>query len=188
MSASPAGTNAGIAGMTDSARGLRASLRRLVPASCLALVWVLGRAQGQDFSRAEACTTLADDAARLSCYDAALRAKGLAPSAAKPQISPPPDAVQDDVRTKFGDDGRLHTESKPKIPKQLSARVEEVAPLAAGLYRLRLDNGQVWSTTEADSALVFKANDTVTISKGVLGGYQISLASHTTSVKVTRQK
>jgi hypothetical protein len=70
----------------------------------------------------------------------------------------------------------------------LSAQVHEVMLLPAGLYRLTLDNGQVWDTTEADSALAFKANDAVTISRRVLGGYEIFLAGHNTGVSATRNK
>ena len=143
-------------------------------------------AHGQDLQAAQACTRLDDDAARLSCYDAAMGVRKAAPGAAKPQ--PPSDAVRTDVQGKFGDDGRFHTESKPTLPKNLSAQVREVAILPAGLYRLTLDNGQVWDTTQADSALAFKANDAVTISRRVFGGYDISLAGHNTSVSATRKQ
>jgi hypothetical protein len=111
-----------------------------------------------------------------------------ASGAAKPQSAPPSDAVRTDSQGKFGDDGRFHTESKPALPKNLSARVREVTILPAGLYRLTLDNGQVWDTTQADSALAFKANDAVTISRRVLGGYEISLAGHNNSVSATRKQ
>ena len=89
---------------------------------------------------------------------------------------------------KFGDDGRLHTEAKTPLPKILSAQVREVTLLPAGLYRLALDNGQVWDTTQAASALAFKANDSVTISRGLLGSHQISLADHNISVSVIRKQ
>jgi tRNA-dihydrouridine synthase len=76
----------------------------------------------------------------------------------------------------------------PGAAKPQSAQVREVMLLPAGLYRLTLDNGQVWDTTEADSALAFKANDAVTISRRVLGGYEIFLAGHNTSVSAARKK
>jgi hypothetical protein len=63
-----------------------------------------------------------------------------------------------------------------------------VTPLPDGLYRLALDNGQVWRTSQADSSLAFKANDMVTISRLMLGGYEISLAGHNASVNATRIK
>jgi hypothetical protein len=49
-----------------------------------------------------------------------------------------------------------------------------------------LDNGQVWRTTQTDSALEFKANDKVVLSRRILGGYEISLAGHNASVSATR--
>ena len=73
-----------------------------------------------------------------------------------------------------------------ELPKTLTAQVQQVTSLPYGLYQLTLDNGQVWRTTQADTALAFKANDKVTISRGVLGSYYISLAGHATSVSVKR--
>jgi hypothetical protein len=93
-----------------------------------------------------------------------------------------------DAQAKFGDDGRLHTEAKPQLPKHLTAQVRRVVPLAAGLYRLNLDNGQVWETTEADSAMAFKVNDAVTISRGLFNSYRISLAGQMTNVSATRKE
>jgi hypothetical protein len=159
------------------------------PAFGLALIFALGGAQGQDLKAAQACTRLSDEAARLSCYDAAMgRAKAAASDAAKPQPSAPPKAARSDAQAGFGDDGRLQTQPKPHVPKTLTAQVQAVVPLAPGLYRLRLDNGQVWDTTQEDSSLTFKANDAVTISRLILGGYQISLSGHTTSVSATRKQ
>jgi hypothetical protein len=113
---------------------------------------------------------------------------GRSSSPAKPQSAAPATAVGAEPLAKFGDDGRLHTEAKTSVPKTMSAKVQEVTLLPAGLYRLVLDNGQVWDTTQAASALVFKANDAVTISRGLLGSHQISLAGHNTSVGVIRKQ
>jgi hypothetical protein len=88
----------------------------------------------------------------------------------------------------FGDDGHLHSKAEAPLPKTLSAQVQQVARLPAGLYRLTLNNGQVWDTTQADSALVFNANDAIVISRGWLGSYQISLAGRNTSVNVVRKQ
>jgi hypothetical protein len=93
-----------------------------------------------------------------------------------------------DAEAKFGDNGRLHPDSKTELPKNLTVQVQQVTSLPSGRYRLTLDNGQIWRTTQADWALEFKANDTVTISRMVLGGYEISLAGHNASVSATRIK
>jgi hypothetical protein len=159
-------------------------MRELSSAIGLVFVLAVGCAHGQDLKAAQACTRLGDDVARLSCYDAAL-------GAAKPPAAPQSGVVKTDpaqAQAKFGDDGRLHAHAKADLPKNLTAQVQQVTPLADGLYRLALDNGQVWRTSQADSSLAFKANDMVTISRLVLGGYEISLAGHTTSVNATRIK
>ena len=162
------------------------SMQKVFSVFSLMLVFALECAQGQDLPAMKACTRLSDDAARLSCYDAAMGVT--ASRAAKPQSAPPAETVGTEPQAKFGDDGRLHTVAKTPVPKSLSAQVREVALLPAGLYRLTLDNGQVWDTTQADSALAFKANDAVTISRGLLGSYKISLAGHNTSVSAARKQ
>lgn len=153
----------------------------------LALIFALNGAQAQDLQALRACTRLSDDAARVSCYDAAMGIVKSAPSAAKASSTSPAEALTPPP-AQFGDDGRLHTKAETPLPKALSAQVREVAALPAGLYRLTLDNGQVWDTTQADSALVFNANDAITVSRGWLGGYQISLTGHTTSVSAARKQ
>jgi hypothetical protein len=164
------------------------SMQKVATAFGLALVFALKCAHGQDLQAAQACTRLGDDAARLSCYDTAMGVLKSASGAAKPQSAPPAEVVGTPPLAKFGDDGRFHTEAKTPLPKNLSAQVREVTLLPAGLYRLALDNGQVWDTTQAASALAFKANDAVTISRGLLGSHQISLAGHNTSVSVVRKQ
>ncbi len=152
------------------------STRTVASAFGLALVFALGYAHGQDLQAAQACTRLGDDAARLSCYDSAMGRSRSASGEAKPQSAPPTAAVG------------TESQAKPSLPKKLSAQVREVTVLPAGLYRLALDNGQVWDTTQAASALAFKANDAVTITQGLLGSHQISLAGHSTSVSVIRKQ
>jgi hypothetical protein len=144
----------------------------------------LGCARGQDSNAAQACTRLGDDASRLSCYDAAFG------------VSKPPTAEQPGVgKTKspatlgnFGDNGQLHPNSQADLPKSMTMQVQQVTPLAHGLYRLTLENGQVWRTTQADSALEFKAKDRVIISRRVMGGYKVSLMGRNASVSAIRIK
>jgi hypothetical protein len=166
-------------------------VEKSVTAFGLVIALVQGGSYAQDLKAAQACAHLSDDAARLACYDTALRV-AKAPSAwsagAQPVAAQPPVAEQADAQARFGDDGRLNPKSKPELPKALTAQVQEVASLPNGLYRLVLDNGQVWRTTEADDALAFKVNNRVTISRMVLGNYEISLAGHATSVSAKRIK
>jgi hypothetical protein len=92
------------------------------------------------------------------------------------------------AQANFGDNGQLHPVTKADLPKNLTVKVQQVTSLPHGLYGLTLDNGQVWRTTQADWAIEFKANDTVIISRMVLGGYEISLPGHNASVSARRMK
>jgi len=156
-------------------------MRELSVAIGLAFVLALGCAHGQDLKAAQACAQLSDDVLRLSCYDEAF---GVAKSPAAQQS----DVGKTDAQAKFGDNGRLHPDAKVDVPKNLTAQVQQVTSLSTGLYRLILDNGQVWRTTQADWALAFKANDTVTISRVAFGGYLISISGQRTSVGARRIK
>ena len=92
------------------------------------------------------------------------------------------------LKAKFGDNGALHPDSQADLPKRMTLHVRQATSFAYGLYRLTLENGQVWRTTQADSALDFKTDDMVTIWRTILGGYEISLAGRNASVYVTRIK
>ena len=164
-------------------------MRQLSVATGVAFVLGLGCAHAQDLKSAQACTRLGDDASRLACYDAALGAAKPRPAPQSGEGNAQQPAVGKTVaQASFGDNGQLHPESKADLPKDLSAQVRQVTPLPNGRYRLTLDNGQIWRTTQADSAVTFQANDRVIISRRVLGGYAISLARHTASVNAMRIK
>ncbi len=156
-------------------------MRELFSAIGLSFVLAVGCARGQDLKAAQACTRLVDDVSRLTCYDAAFG------------VSRPPAAEKSGVgktepSAKFGDSGRLHPDAQTDLPKSITVQVQRATPLAHGLYQLTLDNGQVWRTTDGDSAIEFKANDMVTISRRVMGGYEVSLTGRNASVNATRIK
>lgn len=169
-------------------------MRRVLAVIGWALALLTCEAQAQDLKAVQACTRVSNDVSRLACYDAALglakpsaaKPSALQPSVAQPSVTQPSVAGKTDAQSAFGDSGALHTETKTEQLKTLTAQVQQVAPLPYGLYRLTLDNGQVWHTTQVDMALAFKPNDEVTISRGVLGSYRISLAGHATNVSVKR--
>jgi hypothetical protein len=147
----------------------------------LALLLTIGSARGRDLKPAQACTRLSDDTSRLACYDAAL-------GYSKPPAARSSGTGKTTPLTKFGDNGRLHADAKAVLPKSMTAQVQQATSLAYGLFQLTLDNGQVWRTTQGDSALAFKANDMVTIWRRVLGGYEISMAGRNATVNATRIK
>jgi hypothetical protein len=174
---------------------------------------VSGESRAQGSGAATACAALTNDAARLACYDAAFAVnepQGVAPrgtlqsasalGASTPPLgadrAPPegqsragvPQPSVDPAEAQFGDNGQLHRNLKSSagLPRQLTSRVRRAMALAEGRYRLSLENGQVWQTIEADWATEFKTGDTVTISRLVLGGYDIASGPHGRGVRAKR--
>jgi len=151
----------------DGAGGI--SVRRVcVLIGCVA-VGGSGAARSEDIVAARECAGIAESDARLACYDRAFRG--------------PPEAL-------FGDTGQLRPDlaGQKNLPKSVTATVLSVTPLAQGLYRLSLDNGQIWQTRAADWAIGFQSSDAVTISRMPLGGYQISMAGSSRSIDAKRIK
>ncbi len=146
-----------------------------------------GNTWSEDLTAARACPGIADAADRLACYDAAFAA-AQAPVAPHAPVAAP--AASDSPAAQFGYDGQLPPELQRKaranLPRKLQFKVQSVAPVGQGRYRLTMDNGQIWETRQADWALEFKSSDTVTISRMVFDAYQISLAGQGRSVGVKR--
>jgi hypothetical protein len=137
-----------------------------------AIVACAGPATGsaEDLAAARACGAIVDATARLACYDAAFA------------VTPPPPERQ------FGDNDHLQKQRTPQVdvPKFVEAQVTKAVPLGQGLYRLSLDNGQVWETRNSDWTLEFKTSDVITVSRLPLGGYQISMRGKSRSVPAKR--
>jgi hypothetical protein len=140
-----------------------------------------GSTWSEDLAAARACAGITDTAARLACYDAAF-------AATHAPVTPP--AASNPPTAQFGYDGQpppeLQRKARANLPKKLQFKVQSVVPVGQGRYRLTMDNGQIWETRQADWALEFKSNDTVTISRMVFDTYQISLAGQGRSVGVKR--
>lgn len=163
-----------------------------------------------DEPSARSCTSIADKMARLACYDAALGvttvpapqsatsvASPVAPrTSPAPQTAPAPaprtapvvapPSVAKTPEDAFGDTGNLKGSQKPVLPKRLTATVLKAVPLGQGLYRLTLDNGQIWQTTQADWTVDFDSSNSVTISRMMFGNYLISHTGQGITVSVKR--
>lgn len=152
-----------------------------------------------------ACVAIADDAARLACYDRALGRGGstkppatpaassaarvapaAAPAAAAVAASPAPApaaapaAVQaSDPVAEFGlteTAKRAKTPSKPAEPQSISARVVSLSWRKYGEFVVTLDNGQVWEQIEPMPAAAIRIGDPVTVKKALLGSYTLVTA------------
>ncbi len=124
------------------------------------------------------CASVADDAARLACYDAAF---GRPASAVAPVPAVPPAAQ---ARREFGlteharDALRGKQQGIASEPKSLTATVAEVGHRPTGEMIVTLDDGQVWVELGASSGVVVKPGDTVTIRKAALGSHMLVTSRH----------
>ena len=163
------------------------------------------------------CAAVADNQARLACYDA------LAPRV-KDALAAPPSSLPgnrtpttEEQRSWFGFDlGSLFGASPAQqtTPQQfgsdrlpathaqeetaaaavdsISAGVSEVAYTPFGRFIVFLDNGQVWRQIEGDTdRAIFKKpakDNKVTIGRGFIGSYNLTINDSAKLFKVTRVK
>lgn len=84
------------------------------------------------------------------------------------------------------------TPGNPPPPQRLdhfSAKVASVAFSGTGRFTVTLDNGQMWKQIDADTGTArFSKNgeDSVTISRGILGSYNLVVEGHAALFKVRR--
>jgi len=127
------------------------------------------------------CRAQPDDTARLRCYDAAAAALADATSRGSVVVVDQED-VRKTRRSLFGF-------SLPKIPffsgdrsaddqqEELTAKIASAGPLGYGKWRIRLEDGALWETTEALRAIRDpSAGNEVKIKRGPLGSYMIRVA------------
>jgi hypothetical protein len=160
-------------------------------------------AQSVDIS---SCASIADDHARLACYDglaASLHKKAppaaqvVAPplsaaAAASPVPSSPATSAPASRAATFG----AETIRKVLTAEEEAAEVDEIHAHVAAVqfspnnrFTVTLDNGQVWRQIEADTARArFRSSggDAVIVSKGALGSYNLVVEGRSVLFKVRR--
>lgn len=128
------------------------------------------------------CRGIPESAARLACYDQA--ADNLTRAiAAKQVVVLDRNDVRKTRRSLFGF-------SLPQLPffgkdsdeapeaKEIKGKLASARELGYGKWRVRLEEGAVWETTEAASGSVDpRAGDEVTIRKAALGSYFLKFGS-----------
>ncbi len=128
-----------------------------------------------------ACRSQTDDAARLRCYDGAAAALAEATTSGKVVVVDQED-VRKTRRSMFGF-------SLPKLPffsgdrsadevqDELTAKIVAAGAIGHGKYRIKLEDGALWETTEASIGVNDpRSGDTVLIKRGSLGGYMMRIA------------
>ncbi|MFK7915841.1 MAG: hypothetical protein AB8B93_18135 [Pseudomonadales bacterium] len=136
------------------------------------------------------CTALRDREQRLTCYDTVAGRWLKMPLPAAP-ANDSKAAAATDPAAEFGMNQvvaeRRGTKVKETAPEAISAVVVSISKRANGTLVLSLDNDQIWQQRKKDRGLRVKVGDTVTIKRGVLGGYRLT-ARGNKAFKVTRLK
>ena len=140
---------------------------------------------------AQECADIEDNAERLACYDA--QSGKVSESAPERQQAPPaPDeqqaptaAVSSGVVVAAESTDAFGRRESVDAPKQyIEAKILEIITQGTIDY-LRLDNGQVWRETKANS-LRFREGRGVTITEGILNSYDLKMEGQKKIVKVKR--
>ncbi len=126
------------------------------------------------------CGVIADDARRLDCYDSLFRAgaaSGLPAAVTSTTAGPPAtgDAAAEFGLTEQQMELRKPPEAKEKRLDSIQARVTTAEQDRHGLWRLTLDNGQVWSQTEPALGTRFQSGSLVEIRRGSLGSFVLEV-------------
>ena len=151
--------------------------------SCLATAASVAGAEpaADRFAPLLACRAVADDAARLACFD-----RESAPLAARPAAP----VLSPEQRFGLGAAAVATKEAELGQPREPAAaavdgRLVAIAAGTDGRFVFTLDNGQAWRQLLAGSDLLLNVGDRVTIVRGALGSFVLRAPS-TRSCKVTR--
>jgi len=142
----------------------------------------------------ERCAAIADDRARLACYDALFGkpdvsgAVGAPPSAAPvtaDAATATAAATAGATRTPEADFGlteaakraREPEATRAEFPESISGTVAAVGRRPAGEIIVTLANGQVWVQVHVDARARIDVGDTVTIKKAALGSHLLVTAN-----------
>ena len=144
------------------------------------------------------CADIADAALRLKCFDEAV------PRAKSALAAPPPETPtksgflewfgfsRPQPTTKPEDFGKPPPESLPGEINEVTANVLEFAKNPRGKSVFILENGQVWRQLDSDGTLVIDPPQgttmKVTIERGALGSYNLTIAGRNGLIKVFRLK
>jgi hypothetical protein len=134
-------------------------------------------AQDNDVRR---CRMISDNVARLACYDALLLPL---PSGtlARPDAPLPGEVVPVPAVALFGMEHQNDRQVKA-ISSRIMGNFDGWSPRS----RFRLENGQVWQISDDSSAVYALKSPKVTISRAVLGGFEMEIEGANRSPRVKR--
>ncbi len=182
---------------------------RKVMMSMAAMALACGTALAADptLDVAKRCVQVKDSLERLVCFDRAFAGVSAAPAApaapaarAVPAPAPAavapaavaPPAVAAAPREMGDEQIKRSTKEREKEagPTSLTANVSALKETRRDVFRISLDNGQVWQQMDMETLFHIEVGDTVQIDKGALGGYRMARVSGSRSgwVRVNRVK
>lgn len=169
----------------------------IVTCALLCAIWI-SPAQAAGLKSLLACRKISARDARLACFDResatlagtpsvtavpATVTSAPAPAAASaPPLNPQQTFGLPPMQVVEREEAAEHL---PRQLDRLSAHIAAMGRAGDGRQIFTLDNDQVWAQLEPDENLSAKSGDVVTISRGWLGSYWLSLQSHE-GCKVTR--
>jgi hypothetical protein len=115
-----------------------------------------------------ACTQLTADAERLACFDREMT--GIRKNSLQLPTHSAPTAEEE-----FG---LSRTQVPGRRPTELHAHIVSVSRAAMDRQVFVLDNAQNWQQIEPDTDFTVRTGDEVTISKGALGSFWLTINSH----------
>jgi len=182
-------------------------------AAALCAAPLAGTAAESASDAARRCSQVLGERERLACYDRAfpagpqtseLATRQAPPAAAPgaPAAAPPAPAAAATAPSTvapaagFGEDSIRRAPSaetraaKAEEPDNLTAQIASIREMRTNVWRLTLDNGQVWQQMDMNNSFLPKAGQTLRIEKGRFGGYSAALIGETRSawVRVNRLK
>ena len=140
------------------------------------------------------CLNLEDPQARLDCYDKSLSRRAQDKKITNQMVKKNKEVeIELDEEDLFGKKGSdleevIAKTQKIQIPNQLNTTITLVKRYAPDKYILTLSNGQKWRVLDATRKGFFKVDQSVSITKGILGSYNLNLANQNRKVKVKREK
>lgn len=165
----------------------------LVAAGALALSAPAAAQQNQPaappevFNQVNACRTVANDQARLACFDRAVAALARAQEA-REVVVVDRQQVQQTRRTLFGlaipEVGRLFGEEQEQA---IEATITHVARDQVGRATFQLDSGAVWTQTEGRRVARMRPGARVRIRRGALGSFLANVDGQN-AIRVIRQR
>ncbi|HYP78858.1 MAG TPA: hypothetical protein VEQ17_01115, partial [Steroidobacteraceae bacterium] len=167
--------------------------------ACTLLLPVALFAADAQVESARQCAQQKDSLQRLVCYDRIFQAAeakppvaaaaavapaaspAAAPAKAAPAAAAPPVVAAGATAAAapaMGEEAlkKPQKEKAASEPKHLEAKVTAARQMRPELFRLSLDNGQVWQQQDVSSLFHVEVGDTVRIEKGSMGSYRMARA------------